>query len=296
MFFLPLFDDNPTRRPPLLCWCIIAICVCVFLWQQSLPYGLAQTPIYQLGFIPGRFFGYGELPPQLAVVPSWVTIGTSMFLHGGWMHLGSNMLYLWIFGDNIEDSMGRVRFILFYALCGIAAAMAQASIDPTSSIPMIGASGGIAGILGAYLILHPKAAIRTFFFILIIVRFINIPAWIVLGVWIGGQFFAVPQALESEGGGVAYFAHIGGFIAGMALVPFFKRKDVPLFGAHDTPPPHKFTEPVRFSQIKAEARYRYGRKQNDPLGSRILAKDTPKPPSGAKRSGSVPQRKRGPWG
>ena len=133
------------------------------------------------------------------------------------MHIGGNMLYLWIFGDNVEDSMGALKFSLFYIICGIAAAMAQAAIDPASTVPMIGASGGIAGVLGAYLMLHPKAAVRCFFLIIVFFRFINLPAWLVLGVWIGGQFIAAPQALSSDGSGIAYMAHIGGFLAGMPL-------------------------------------------------------------------------------
>ena len=208
--------------------------------------------------------------------------------------------------------MGRIKFILFYALCGIGAALAQSAIDPTSRIPMIGASGGIAGILGAYLMLHPKAAIRTFVLIIVFVRFINLPAWIVLSIWIGGQFVAVPNALASDGGGVAYLAHIGGFAAGLILTPFFKRRDVPLFGRDSTPPKRWVIQPVSFSAIKAEAyqRYRPGQPR-DPLGSRRANRpdlptkgDSTRAKKAARRSrhGSVPNvkrrptEKRGPWG
>ncbi|MEK9925880.1 MAG: rhomboid family intramembrane serine protease, partial [Alphaproteobacteria bacterium] len=191
----------------------MALCLSGFIWQESLDYRTAHNLVYQLGFIPAVFFTPADLPENMVLVPEWSTIFTSMFLHAGWMHIGGNMLYLWIFGDNVEAAMGRGRFILFYAICGTAAAMAQAALDPSSTIPMIGASGGIAGVLGAYLLLHPKAAIRCFFLILIFFRFINLPAWLVLGVWIGGQFVAVPQALSDTGGGVAYLAHIGGFLA-----------------------------------------------------------------------------------
>ena len=177
---------------------------------------------------------------------------------------------------------------------------------------MIGASGGIAGILGAYLILHPKAAIRTFVLIIVFVRFINLPAWIVLGIWIGGQFVAVPNALASDGGGVAYLAHIGGFAAGIILIPFFKRRGVPLFGRDDTPPQRWTGQPVSFSTIKAEAHQRYRSGQTrDPLGSRLVSRPDPPTKGGSangdkatKRSqhGSVPSvkrrpaEKRGPWG
>ena len=169
--------------------------------------------------------------------------------------------------------MGPWRFVVFYLLCGAAAALAQFMIGPSSRVPMVGASGGIAGILGAYLILHPRAAIRTFLLILIFIRFINLPAWLVLGVWIGVQFVAVPNALSGDGGGVAYFAHIGGFLAGVVLIPFFKRPDVPLFGANDTPPERWDARPIPFAEIRQEANYRYRRRANDPLRSRVVIRD-----------------------
>ncbi len=272
MFFVPLFDDNPSRRTPWVAWIIIAACVLVFMWQQSLPPQAERLAFFQYGFIPANASGVAPLPPEIAILPAWATMISAMFLHGGWMHIGGNMLYLWIFGDNVEDSMGPWRFVIFYLLCGVAAALAQFMIGPSSRIPMVGASGGIAGILGAYLILHPRAAIRTFLLILIFVRFINLPAWLVLGVWIGGQFVAVPNALSGDDGGVAYFAHIGGFLAGMVLIPFFKRADVPLFGADDTPPDHWSARPIPFAEIRQEAKYRYGRRANDPLRSRVVVR------------------------
>ena len=177
---------------------------------------------------------------------------------------------------------------------------------------MIGASGGIAGILGAYLMLHPKAAIRTFVLIIVFVKFINLPAWIVLGIWICGQFIAVPNALASDGGGVAYFAHIGGFAAGMILIPFFKRRDVPLFGRDDTPRQQWVGQPISFSTFKAEAHQRYRpSKMRDPLGSRRVSRPDSPTKGDSKtvekavrrsRHGSVPSvkrrpaEKRGPWG
>ena len=312
MFFFPLFDDNPTRRQPYVSWLIIATCIIVFFWQESLAPASEREAIFQLGFIPANASGIAPLPADFTLLPAWMTIFTSMFLHGGWMHIGGNMLYLWIFGDNVEESMGRFKFVLFYALCGIAAALAQSAVDPASRIPMIGASGGIAGILGAYLMLHPKAAIRTFVLVIIFVRFINLPAWIVLSIWIGGQFVAVPNALASDGGGVAYFAHIGGFAAGMLLIPFFKRRVVPLFGRDDTPPQNWAGQPISFSTIKAEAhhRYRSGRGR-DQLGSQRVKRPAPPMQNDSKTDekstkrvarGSVPTvkrrpaEKRGPWG
>ena len=228
MFFLPLFDENSTSRRPIIVWMVMAACIMVFFWQQSLDDVLARLALYQLGFVPSIVFQGDTLPTKLILVPAWTTLVTSMFLHGGWLHLGGNMLYLWIFGDNVEDSMGRVRFILFYLLCGVAAALAQAAINPSSSIPMVGASGGIAGVLGAYLMLHPKASVRCLLVILVFFRFINLPAWLVLGGWIGLQFAAAPQALQGTGGGVAYMAHIGGFVAGVALIPFSKKRHISL--------------------------------------------------------------------
>lgn len=303
MFFIPLFDDNPSRRTPWVAWSALALCVIVFLWQQSLaPQGEALA-FYRYGFVPANASGVAPLPPGLAVIPAWATMVTAMFLHGGWMHLGGNMLYLWIFGDNVEDSMGSFRFAVFYVLCGGAAALAQFMIDPASKVPMVGASGGIAGILGAYLILHPRAAVRTFVLILIFIRFINLPAWLVLGVWIAGQFVAVPSALaKTGGGGVAYFAHIGGFIAGMCLIPFFKRADVPLFGANDTPPERWDAHPIPFAEIKQEARHRYGRRGKTALGSRLASppremaawSKPPKPNQRRNRSGSVPSFRKTP--
>ena len=303
MLFIPLFDDNPSRRTPWVAWSVVALCAIVFLWQQSLVPQAERLAFFQYGFIPANASGVAPLPPGLAVIPAWATMVTAMFLHGGWMHIGGNMLYLWIFGDNVEDSMGPFRFAVFYILCGIAAALAQFMIDPSSRVPMVGASGGIAGILGAYLILHPRAAVRTFLLIIIFVRFINLPAWLVLGVWIAGQFVAVPSALAgTDGGGVAYFAHIGGFIAGMCLVPFFKRSDVPLFGANDTPPDRWDAHPIPFSEIKQQARHRYGRRRNDALRSRVVSpEETGSPwarPSRPKarrgKSGSVPGFRRRP--
>ena len=288
MFFFPLFDDNPSHRTPFMSWLIIAFCVLVFMWQLSLTPQAEQYAFYSYGFVPAHASGVAPLPPQLVIVPAWATAISSMFLHGGLMHIGGNMLYLWIFGDNIEDSMGPLKFVIFYILCGLAAAGAQFAIDPASTIPMVGASGGIAGILGAYLILHPKAAIRTLLIILIFIRFINIPAWLVLGVWIGGQFVAVPNALASDGGGVAYFAHIGGFIAGMILIPFFKDSDVPLFGANDSPPPRWDGQPVPFSTIRAQAGTKYRRRHNA-LGSRVISPDKNTAPDA-----TPPQD--GPWG
>lgn len=267
MFFLPLFDDNPTKSRPFVSWAIITLCVGVYLYQTGL------SPFVERGFI----IAYGVVPLRLFSQFDVISLFTSMFLHGGFLHLGSNMLYLWIFGDNVEDAMGRVRFFIFYLLCGAAAALTQGVIDPNSQIPLIGASGGIAGILGAYLMLYPRATVKVFMWIIIFVRLVNVPAWIVLGFWIGGQFIAVPEALAASGGGVAYFAHIGGFIAGVILAGLFKKRSVPLFApAIDHIPKWQTAQP---RALRQEIRNRY-----------IL--------EGGTKAGSVPSFKRrakGPW-
>ena len=279
----------------------MALCVAGFLWQESLEFHESYKLIVQLGFIPAVFFTEVSLPPDIFLLPAWSTVVTSMFLHGGWMHIGSNMLYLWIFGDNVEASMGRIKFVVFYFVCGAIAAMAQAALDPESTTPMIGASGGIAGILGAYILLHPKAAIRCFFLILIFFRFINLPAWLVLGIWIGGQFVAVPQALTETTGGVAYMAHIGGFLAGLLLIPFFKYRHVTLFD-RDVGIGDWANRPLNFQEVKVEARRRYQNSITPSPSADSLLKQKPNPKSSLpislnkKSRASRKHRRKGPWG
>ncbi len=257
MFFLPLFDRLVSSRTPFVSWSILLVCIAVFFWQLSLDTYTLRLITLKYGVIPSVLFGYQSLPSDLQLVHPWLSMVSSMFLHGSWLHIGSNMLYLWIFADNIEDSMGHFKFIVFYVTCGVAAAFAQSIISPESNIPMIGASGGIAGILGAYIVLHPKAPIQVLIIIIIFIRFISIPAWIVLGFWIATQFAAAPVNF-SEGGGVAYFAHIGGFLAGALLIPFFKRKDIPLFGKHDPATPSSvYTNPIPFDKVKQQAIKKY---------------------------------------
>ncbi len=234
----PISDDNPRQHvAPYVNYSIIAICVVVFLWQLSLGTDGGDRAVLSLGMIPARLFGYGELPPELVVVPAWATIFTSMFMHGGFLHIGGNMLYLWIFGDNIEDSMGHFRYAVFYLLCGTAAALTQGFVAPSSEAPMIGASGAISGVLGAYVLLHPRATIRVLIFLGFFVTFAYIPALVVLGFWFLMQLFsaAVPASGEA---GVAFWAHIGGFVAGLALITFFKRRWVPILEKPHTKPFH----------------------------------------------------------
>jgi membrane associated rhomboid family serine protease len=165
--------------------------------------------------------------PEVAGVPPSLTILTSMFMHGGWLHVGSNMLYLWIFGDNIEDSMGHGRYLVFYGIGGAAAALTQGVLYPDSTIPMVGASGAVSAVLGAYILLHPGATVRVFIFLGVFMTLAHVPALIVLGIWFLGQLLSAGSMSAGEPG-IAFGAHIGGFIAGLALVPLFKRRRVPL--------------------------------------------------------------------
>ena len=156
---IPLHDDNPTTLKPVITISLIVACSLVFLWQQSLFPAEAERAIFAFGFVPAAFFGGRAVVPEAGAVPAELAVITSMFLHGGWMHLIGNMLYLWIFRNNVEDAMGHVRFPIFYVLCGVAAALAQGFHDPNSAVPMIGASGAIGGVLGGYLLLYPRARV-----------------------------------------------------------------------------------------------------------------------------------------
>jgi membrane associated rhomboid family serine protease len=224
---LPLRDDNPSRTVPFVTLAVLAGCGLAYLWQLSLGTVGGQRAVYALGVIPAVLFDQVELPPDLAVVPPPLTVLSSMFLHGGFMHLLGNMAYLWIFGDNVEDAMGHVRFVFFYVLCGVAAALAQAVPDPSSQVPMIGASGAISGVLGAYVLLYPHARVLVLVPIGFVFQAMRLPAGWVLGLWFGLQLLSSLMA-EPGSAGVAFGAHIGGFVAGMLLVVPFKRRDVRL--------------------------------------------------------------------
>lgn len=219
---IPLRDDNPTSTRPIVTYVILGVCVIVFLWQLALGPGGNEVAVYALGFIPAVVFGGANLPEQLVWVPPPVTIFTSMFLHGGLLHLAGNLLYLWIFADNVEDRMGAGRFVLFYGLCGIAAALAQAIGDLDSNIPMIGASGAVSGVLGAYIVLFPRARVLVAIPIFVVLYTLRLPAVWVLGVWFLGQLMS-SVALSSAGAGIAFRAHVGGFVAGLLLVTLFTR-------------------------------------------------------------------------
>lgn len=223
----PIHDDNPTRITPYVSYILLIACVLVFIWQISLG-DAQQQAVYAFGVIPSVLFATKSLPAELQILPAWLTIFSSMFLHGGWMHLIGNMLYLWVFGNNVEDSMGHGRFIVFYLLCGLFAALTQAVLNPASEIPMIGASGAISGVLGAYLLLHPHARILVVIPIGILIYTPWIAAYWVLGFWFVLQILN-SLVSASDTGGVAYGAHLGGFVAGMILIPLFKYRHVRLF-------------------------------------------------------------------
>lgn len=215
---LPLKDDNPTSSFPFATIGIILVNSVIFSHQITLDFAGSQRFIFQWGAIPYQIT-HGELLQVAPLIPIPLTIFTSMFVHGGFFHLFGNMLYLWIFGNNIEDSLGHFRFFLFYLVCGLLAAAVQIFYDPNLRVPMVGASGAVAGILGAYLLLFPGARVLTLVFIIIFIKFIRIPALIILGFWFFIQLISVRAAAISN---VAFFAHIGGFIFGLILVKVFQ--------------------------------------------------------------------------
>ncbi len=224
IFAVPLYDDNPTRRPPVVTCFLIGLCIGAFLWQLA---GDRHQILFGFGMIPAVLFGSAHLAPSLRTVPPWATLLTSMFLHGGWFHLIGNMLFLWIFGNNVEDALGHARYLSLYLAGGIAAALAQAASSPLSHVPMIGASGAIAGVLGAYLLLYPRANVHVFVWIVIFFRVVNIPASILLGLWFAMQL--VSGLARGPGTpGVAFWAHVGGFVSGMILVTVLRPPGVGL--------------------------------------------------------------------
>ena len=215
---IPLKDDNPTSVRPVVTYFIIGLCVLIFLLQFSTQSYKTGQLFYSYGLIPSVLMGHNQLPMDLYAIPGWLSTFTSMFMHGGFMHLAGNMLYMWIFADNIEDNLGPSKFLVFYVLSGIGAAMTQVLMDTHSQVPMVGASGAIGGVLGAYLINHPNARVLVLIPFGFFTQLIKIRALYVLGFWFILQFI-------SSGGGVAYAAHIGGFVSGMILILFFNKKD-----------------------------------------------------------------------
>jgi membrane associated rhomboid family serine protease len=218
--FLPLKDENPTSRFPIVTVLIMALNVVVFFYQILSPEGLGFY-VLKMGTIPYEISHFKSLSPVIGfprLAPA-LTLIVSMFLHGGFFHLLFNMLYLWIFGNNVEDFLGRFRFLIFYFISGVGASLTHIIFNMNSQVPMIGASGAIAGVLGAYLILFPKARVVTLIFFIFIIRIVPIPAAFVLGFWFLMQVLNV-----GVGGGVAWFAHIGGFLIGIGLIKLITKK------------------------------------------------------------------------
>ncbi|MBL8604497.1 MAG: rhomboid family intramembrane serine protease [Myxococcales bacterium] len=213
---IPIRDLNPTRSTPWVNWAILVVCGLIFLWQSLLPDAGERDFVFSYGLVPRNLSG-GYDPS------AWVTVFTSMFMHGGLMHVAGNLWFLHIFGDNVEDNMGSARFAVFYLLCGVAAAVAQVLVQPMSQVPMVGASGAIAGVLAAYLVLFPRAKVVTLIPIVIFLQWAELPALLFIALWFVLQFFNGVTSIGHAGGGVAYWAHIGGFVAGLVLVFLFRR-------------------------------------------------------------------------
>ena len=208
---IPLRDIIPSRTTPIVTIALIVTNVLVFLFELSLGRGVDDFTMY-FGLVPAAF--------------SWVAVFTSMFLHGGLFHVAGNMLYLWIFGDNVEDRMGHGRFLVFYLLCGIAAALAQTIAAPDSVVPMVGASGAIAGVMGAYFVLYPKSRIVTLIPLFFFFQIVEVPAIFFLGIWFLMQFLSgVGSIVTAAQGGVAFWAHVAGFLAGLSGVIVFRRPE-----------------------------------------------------------------------
>ena len=217
---IPLRDKNRSLTTPVVNYALIGVCAVVFLWQFLMGEG-GEALIMQFAVVPQAVsLGLGGQAP---FIPAFLPLLTSMFLHGGWMHLIGNMIYLYIFGDNVEDRLGHGRYLFFYLLCGVASAAAQVLSDPASEIPLVGASGAIAGVLGAYLFLYPRARILTMIPLMVAFPIIEVPAYLFLGFWIVLQIIQayLSAGMEVSGGGVAWWAHAGGFAAGAALLPLF---------------------------------------------------------------------------
>jgi membrane associated rhomboid family serine protease len=211
---IPLKDDVPTRTFPIITISIVLVNIFIFLWSRTLSPGSEMELVDRYALVPKELLTSFASRPDL-IPYNILTIFTSMFLHGGVLHIAGNMLYLWIFGNNIEDALGHFRFVIFFLCSGLIAALVQTSFDPGSSIPMIGASGAVSGVLGAYLLLYPRARVKTLVFIFIFITTIDIPAMLLLTIWF------LMQVLFSHGQGVAWFAHIGGFIFGLIAIRLF---------------------------------------------------------------------------
>jgi len=236
---IPISDDNPTLRTPVVTAALLTLIGAAWWLVQGAGFDVQAlaASVCNFGLVAGEITG--AAPPGSGVPlgngmacvvdaepVNYLTPFTSMFLHGSWGHIIGNSLFLWVFGNNVEDSMGRVRFLVFYLVCGLAAGAAQVAVDPASPVPMVGASGAISGVMGAYLVLYPRVSVNMLFIFIVIFRVIPLPAWLVLVYWFGLQVMsALPQFAGTPGeasAGVAFMAHIGGFVAGLVLVKLFE--------------------------------------------------------------------------
>lgn len=233
----PYRDDNPTLRTPVVTFALIAANLVVWAVVQGFGAedGLVRS-ICNLGLIPGELLGRVAPGTEVRVGPhatcvlgqtdTWHTVLTSMFLHGGWMHLIGNLWFLWVFGNNVEDSTGRVRFLAFYLLCGLAAIAAQTFANPASIVPMVGASGAIGGVMGAYVLLYPQVRVHMLLFLLFYVTTFTLPAWMMLGYWFVIQLVSGTASMGTDGGGTAFWAHVGGFVAGALLIIVMRNREL----------------------------------------------------------------------
>ncbi len=225
---IPFRDNIPSRIFPVVTVGLIAVNVLVFFYEVSLPTSRLESFIAGNGVVPARLQEIGQAPAAVLSATGWDLI-TSMFLHGGWMHLIGNMWFLWIFGDNVEDRMGHLRFLFFYLLCGVVAEIGHIVFNLESQVPSIGASGAIAGVLGAYLVSYPFARVQTLIPLLVIWTIVELPALLVLSFWFVFQLvsgLAAVATTTATTGGVAWWAHIGGFLAGIVLINLFARRRV----------------------------------------------------------------------
>jgi len=222
---LPLRDDQPRYSTPYITYFLIGLNLLIFLFEAALEPASLKNLVYQFGVVPAHFTAFLAGSPKYPLVAVVLPFFTSMFLHGSWMHVIGNMWFLWIFGDNIEDYLGHFKYLLFYLISGLGAAFAQVILNPHSRLPTVGASGAIAGVLGAYFLLYPRAKVLIWFPIFFL---FYLPAWVTLGYWFAMQFVsgaATSIANYSEtSGGVAFWAHVGGFVAGIVLIKLFPER------------------------------------------------------------------------
>jgi len=241
---LPIKDHNPSNRTPYVTYTLMGLNIAIYL--------LGLATLTSDAAISQFYYDYAMIPARITAGENYGSLMTSMFLHAGFMHLAGNMLFLWIFGDNLEDKMGHLLFLAFYFAGGIGADVAQFAVDPNSAVPVVGASGAIAAVMGGYLLLFPKARVDIFVFLIIFIRIFPIPAWVMLGLWFAMQLFSGVTA-DISGGGVAYWAHAGGFIIGFVLtIPLWLRLGAGgWWEATDYHPPHpETTYPSRIPVVK----------------------------------------------